>query len=132
MPAAPQLRFDEADLLVKLDNLQTFEIDALQLGVIGFATDADARVVRYSAYESKCSGLSPESVIGLPLFSVVAQCMNNFLVAQRFEDALRDRTMLDVTLDFVLTLRMRPTPVKLRLLAAPDCPLRYVVIEWPR
>ena len=38
--------------------------------------------------------------------------MNNYLVAQRFID----EPEIDDTIDFVLTLRMRPTPVKLRLL----------------
>jgi hypothetical protein len=51
--------------------------------------------------------------------------MNNFLVAQRFVD----EPVLDVTLDYVLTFRMRPTPAKLRLLQQPDGRLHYILIQ---
>jgi hypothetical protein len=57
--------------------------------------------------------------------------MNNFLVAQRFDDAAEACQPLDATVDFVLTLRMKPTPVKLRLLAAPSVEQRYVLILRP-
>ena len=49
-------------------------------------------------------------------------------MAQRFDDVLAGETALDETLDYVFTLRMRPTPVVLRLLFAPDVALRYVVV----
>jgi hypothetical protein len=75
------------------------------------------------------AGLAAAGVLGRPLFGVVAQCMNNFMVAQRFEDAARDRTRLDETIDYVLTLRMRPIKVKLRLLSLPDAALSYVLIN---
>jgi hypothetical protein len=55
--------------------------------------------------------------------------MNNFMVAQRFEDALENGTELDAVIDYVLTLRMRPVKVRLRLLARPDSELRYVLVD---
>jgi hypothetical protein len=55
--------------------------------------------------------------------------MNNFMVAQRFEDAEDDGTVLDATIDYVLTLRMRPVKVALRLLAAPGSAIRYVLVQ---
>ncbi len=57
--------------------------------------------------------------------------MNNFMVAQRFEDALASSIVLDVTVDYDLTLRMRPVKVKLRLLAAPGGTNRYVLVQRP-
>jgi hypothetical protein len=69
--------------------------------------------------------------VGHHLFTVVAPCMNNFMVAQRFEDALASGSALDVTLDYVLTLRMRPVKVKLRLLADSGCAHRYVLVQRP-
>ena len=51
--------------------------------------------------------------------------MNNFMVAQRFED----EPELDAIVPYVLTLRMRPTRVRLRLLAGDGAPLRYILIE---
>ena len=51
--------------------------------------------------------------------------MNNFMVAQRFQD----EAYLDVVIDYVLTLRMRPTPVRLRLLKSPAVGRCYILIE---
>jgi hypothetical protein len=51
--------------------------------------------------------------------------MNNFLVAQRFEDEAE----LDEIVPYVLTLRMRPTKVRLRLLKTPETALSYILIE---
>jgi hypothetical protein len=55
--------------------------------------------------------------------------MNNFMVAQRFEDAAAERAALDDTIAYVLTLRMRPTRVKLRLLSDPAREMRYVLVQ---
>jgi hypothetical protein len=46
-------------------------------------------------------------------------------VAQRFED----EPSIDDIVPYVLTLRMRPTKVRLRLLAAPGASCRYILIE---
>ncbi|MFM2057284.1 MAG: hypothetical protein RLY71_1669 [Pseudomonadota bacterium] len=121
------LAFDAPDLLNQLVTLAPAELDIQPFGIIGIDAATVARF--YSAHESRMAGLAPEQVLGRPFFSVVAQCMNNFMVAQRFEDAAAQGASLDVTIDYVLTLRMRPTPVKLRLLAAPDQPLRYVLVH---
>ena len=53
------------------------------------------------------------------------------MVAQRFDEAAAHGTALDATLDYVLTLRMRPVKVKLRLLAEPDTALRHVLVLRP-
>jgi hypothetical protein len=74
------------------------------------------------------AGLGRHQTVGLPLFAVVAQCMNNFLVAQRFDDCQAASVALDETVDYVLTLRMKPVRVKLRLLYAPELAMRYVCI----
>ena len=55
--------------------------------------------------------------------------MNNFMVAQKFLDASEAARPLDESLDFVLTWRMRPTPVKLRLLSHPDIGLQYLLLK---
>jgi photoactive yellow protein len=102
-------------------------LDALDFGVIGF--DEHEIVRRYNTFESRLAGLSSERVVGHGLFSVVAPCMNNFLVAQRFQDAAAAGELLDLTIDYVFTLRMRPRKVKLRLLASPVFVHRYVLVE---
>ena len=121
-----QLTFDQPDLAARLATQSDEAIDGLDFGVIGF--DVDGLVRRYNAFESSCAGLSPQRVVGHDLFNTVAPCMNNFMVAQRFEDAKAAGTGLDATVDYVLTLRMRPVKVKLRLLADPGGALRYVLV----
>ena len=51
-------------------------------------------------------------MLGRPLFTQVAPCLNNFMVAQRFEDAADEGSELDDTIDYVLTLRMLHVPFK--------------------
>lgn len=112
----------EEILIGDLAALTTAECDALPFGVIGL--DADGSAVVYNATEARLAGLRPEKVIGAAFFATIAQCMNNYLVAQRFID----EAVIDDILPFVLTLRMRPTPVRLRLLATPAEPLHYILI----
>jgi len=109
--------------LPALDGMADAARDGLPFGVVGFAADTIVQV--YNATEARLSGLDPATVIGVPFFDAVAQCMNNFLVAQRFED----EPAIDAILPYVLTLRMRPTKVRLRLLASPEVARRYVLIE---
>lgn len=119
--------FDARGLADVLDASSQEQLDMLDYGVIGF--DGDAIVRRYNAFESQAAGLSPQRVVGEPLFTNVAPCLNNFLVAQRFEDAAVDGSELDDTIDYVLTLRMRPVKVKLRLRASATSSTRYVLVQ---
>jgi photoactive yellow protein len=121
------LEFNQANISERLEALDESELDSLDFGVIGF--DAKTVVRRYNAFESKLAGLTPQRVLGSALFTAVAPCMNNFLVAQRFEDAAASATALDATIDYVFTLRMRPAKVTLRLLASPTLALRYVLVN---
>ncbi|CAB3646158.1 phosphonate transporter [Trinickia soli] len=113
----------EAVTIAQLAASDLRQIDALNYGVIGFT--ADFRVTVYNATESRNAGLSPARVISRHLFEEVAPCMNNFIVAQRFIDC----EALDEIVAYVLTLRMRPTPVRLRLLMSPDIATRYLLID---
>ncbi|MGN7160502.1 phosphonate transporter [Sphingomonas sp. SAFR-052] len=111
---------------VSLADLETMGVerrDALAFGLVGFSPVTVVEI--YNATEARMSGLDPSTVIGVPFFDAVAQCMNNFMVAQRFED----EPQIDAILPYVLTLRMRPTKVRLRLLASPETRLRYILIE---
>ena len=121
------LEFSQPDVLDHLLALDMAALDALEFGVIGI--DAEGVVRDYNAFESKLAGLSKDRVVGHPLFTVVAPCMNNFMVAHRFEEAASAAAVLDVTVDYVLTLRMRPVKVKLRLLARPGVARRYVLVN---
>ena len=98
-------------------------LDGLPYGVIGLSSVGLVEV--YNDTESKLAGLPSDRVLGKNFFDNIAQCMNNFLVAQRF----LDEPELDATIDFVLTLRMRPTPVKLRLLQSRVIDLHFVLVN---
>jgi photoactive yellow protein len=129
MSEPQSITFDQPDLAATLDALSDAQLDELSFGVIGM--DADTAVRRYNAFESKAAGLSPQRVLTHALFTVVAPCMNNFLVAQRFDEALETGEPLDTTIDYVLTLRMRPTKVKRRLRAPVGSAMRYVLVYRP-
>jgi photoactive yellow protein len=122
-----QTAFDQPDLFPAIAAAPTTALDDLDFGVIGF--DAETVVTHYNAFESRAAGLSTQRVLGQPLFTLVAPCMNNFMVAQRFEDAAQSGAALDETIDYVLTLRMRPVKVKLRLLAGAEHGTRYVLVQ---
>lgn len=121
------LSFDLDDLGARLAATSDADLDTLDFGVIGF--DDETVVTRYNAVESAAAGLSPQRVLNQPLFTNVAPCMNNFMVAQRFEDAQEQGAALDTTIDYVLTLRMRPVKVQLRLIAVPGAAARYVLVR---
>jgi photoactive yellow protein len=121
------LSFEDPQLASALSHATAEELDGLDFGVIGF--DGDGVVRTYNAFESQAAGLAVDHVKGHPLFTVVAPCMNNYLVAQRFDDAASAGSTLDATINYVLTLRMRPVKVKLRLLAQPGAQQRYVLVH---
>ena len=118
--------FYQEGLMSIIANASTTELDEIDFGVIGF--DDAGLVQRYNLLESKLAGLRPQNVIGSHIFTNVAPCMNNFMVAQRFEDARESSTSLDTIIDYVLTLRMRPIKVKLRLLSRPDVLIRFILV----
>jgi photoactive yellow protein len=127
MTQSHALAFDDVDALARIVEMDDAQRDGLAFGVIGFD---EHHIVRcYNAPESRFSGLAVHQVLGLPFFTEVAQCMNNYLVAQRFQDAGDTGTPLDATIDYVLTWRMRPTRVQLRLLCGPDSPLRLLLLR---
>ena len=120
-------RFASPDLLQALDGMDGDALDALDFGVIHF--DADGIVQRYNHYERAYTGLRLETVLGRHVFTHVAQCMNNFMVAERFAEARAQARALDETIDYVLTWRMKPTPVRLRMLQGARANDAYVVVQ---
>jgi len=122
VPLSPQSQF-ETIALADLEQMGPDGHDALDFGVIGFG--ADTIVQCYNTTEARMAGLARDTVLGVPFFEAIAQCMNNFMVAQRF----LDEPVLDDIIPYVLTLKMRPTRVRMRLLSGPAARLRYILIE---
>jgi photoactive yellow protein len=115
--------FTDTDLLDRLEAADDTELDALPFGVV--AMSKDGTVVSYNVAEGRLSGLTPANVLGRNFFSAVAPCTNNFLVAYRFET----ESVLDAVIDYVFTLRIRPTAVRLRLLKQPERRRMYLAVE---
>ena len=115
--------FTAPGLLDRLEAADDATLDTVPFGIVAMA--ADGVVTSYSAYESKLSGLSPANVVGRHFFSAVAPCTNNFMVAYRFET----EPALDAVIDYVFTLRMQPTSVRLRLLKQPGRKRMYLAVE---
>lgn len=127
MEISASLNFNQPDIYDKIEALDDNDLDHLDFGVIGF--DAESIVRRYNAFESRLSGIAPHRVLGNALFTDVAPCTNNFVVAQRFQDSAALGQSLDMTVDYVFTLRMIPAKVVLRLLATEKPGLRYLLVN---
>ena len=104
------MTFTQQGLLESLYEADKITLYAFPFGVIGMT--ADGTVISYNTAESRLSGLTSTNVIGRHFFSAVAPCINNFMVAHRFET----EATLDYIMDYVFTLRMQPINVRLRLL----------------
>src|SRR5689334_2612914 len=98
--------FDDPGLIEWLEAASAEELDQVTFGVV--AMGSDGIVAAYNKAEAGLSGLRPERVIGRHFFSSVAPCSNNHMVAGRFDEA-----ELDAIVDYVFTLRIVPTPVRL-------------------
>lgn len=116
------VNYDDDDLVTMLDAGDAKTLDDAAFGII--VMNETGFVQSYNRYESALSGLSSDFVVGKHFFTAVAPCTNNFLVAQRFED----ETPLDAVLDYVFTLKMRPTKVKLRLLKSAVTRRHYLLV----
>ena len=115
------MTFDDPAMAETLEAMGEAELDELAFGVVGL--DEEGHVDRYNAHEERSSGLPRDHVVGRHFFFDVAPCMNNYLVAERLEEP-----MLDVTMPYVLTFRMRPTPIRLRLIRTQAARRRWVLV----
>lgn len=107
----------------RLDLADNAFLDALQFGVIGLSAAGLTEI--YNATEARYAGMQRLDILGQPFFLIAGVCMNNYLVAQRFED----EEVVDAIIDYVLTFRMRPTPVKLRLVKRPNLLRHYILVQ---
>jgi len=115
--------FDDAAGLAHFKAMSTQALDELEFGVVRMRVDGE--VVAYNLWESKMAGLSRDRVLGRNFFSDVAPCTNNYMVAERF----MNEPELDAMLDYVFTLRMKPTAVKLRLLRSATADHMYLLVK---
>lgn len=117
------MEFDDPAIHQYLDVLDPDGLNALPFGAVGLT---GGNIVEfYNTFESQLSGLAVERVVGRHFFNTIAPCMNNYMVAGRFDN----EPSLDVTIPYVLTLRIQYTPVLLRLLRQPDRSRRWLLVR---
>jgi photoactive yellow protein len=119
----PTMTFTQPGLLRSLAEADAAALDMLPFGVIGMGLDGI--VINYNIAESRLSGLTPGNVVGRHFFSAVAPCTNNFMVAYRFET----EAVIDDIINYVFTLHMRPTKVRLRLLKQTGHSHMFLAVE---
>lgn len=116
------MNFESPNLLADLERATASELDDARFGVIRM--DREGVVLNFSRHEVHLSGLSASGVVGRNFFIEVAPCCNNYLVAERYGEP----GDLDASLDYVFTYRMKPRPVRLRLLKRADGGEQYLVV----
>lgn len=107
----------------RLDVADEAFLDALAFGVVRLSATGITEV--YNETEMPDAGMRRDGVLGQPFFLMARVCMNNYLGALRLED----EEVIGSVLDDVLTIRMRPTPAKLRLLKRPARRLRSILVQ---
>jgi len=116
--------FDDSDAGDVLSTYPDIWLDTLDFGLIRL--DAQLRATAYNLRESLFTGYEPAAVIGRRFFEEIAPCMNNPRIAGRFAAS----NPLDETIRHVLKLFRRSASVRLRLLADPSLPHRFLLIDW--
>jgi photoactive yellow protein len=119
--------FDDPGLAATLRVMPAAQLDELPFGVIAF--NDQCIITRYNRYESLAASFSPSDAIGHHVFIELSPCLNNYLVAGRFESCMEAGEPLDEELPYVLTFRMRPTRVRLRLISEPGAPDRFILVQ---
>ena len=104
------MNMNDSDILSALNSASSAQLDAQDFGIVKM--DHSGAVVDYNKAQSALTSMQKNSVKGKHFFSEVAPCTNNFLVSQKYQS----NQTLDESLDYTFTLKMSPTPVKLRLL----------------
>lgn len=121
-----QITFDQNNIVEALSKISDDELNLIDFGITGL--DNDFMVTRYNKYLVNLSGVSIQSAVGFHYFSNIAPCMNNFMVSQKLEDAIDEGTSIDETINYVLSVKMKPTKVKIRLVYNSDLMVSYVLI----
>ena len=116
--------FDGDALLGELESRDLQSTDDLSFGLI--TMDRSGQVLWYNHHEATSTGFDAASVVGQPFFESVGPCMNNYLVAQRFAD----EPDLDEFVDYIFTIKLAPTPVRLRLLAKAGSERQYLAVQF--
>ncbi len=103
---------DEDQLLDAVDAMTPEELDSLPYGIIQL--DAQGRILKYNAVESRLASLPQEQQIGKQFFTEVAPCTKVQAFHGRFREGVI-REALDVSFHFHFAFKQKPRDVTVRL-----------------
>ncbi len=119
-----ELKLEQHDLFQALEALENHAYDEFDFGLIKM--DRKGNVLAYNKWEAQLAANNQEAVIGKNFFTQIAPCTNNFMVSEKYG---LFQGQLDETMDYVFTYRIKPTPVRLRLLAHESSNNQYLAVQ---
>tara|TARA_R110001592_G_scaffold17518_2_gene73731 strand:- start:24366 stop:24737 length:372 start_codon:yes stop_codon:yes gene_type:complete len=119
-----ELKLEQQDLFQALEALDNDAYDELDFGLIKM--DRKGHILAYNKWEAQLAANNQEAVIGKNFFTQIAPCTNNFMVSEKYG---LFQGQLDETMDYVFTYRIKPTPVRLRLLAHESSNNQYLAVQ---
>ena len=117
-------QFKQEDLFDVLEHYEAKDFNKFDYGVVRM--DRSGNIKAYNSYNSDLAADASKEVMGQNFFTQVAPCTNNFMVAEKY-DSFEGK--LDETLDYILTYRVKPSPVTLRMLAKNSSENQYLLIR---
>ena len=100
------------DALYAADTLNSDELDALPYGMIQL--DANGRILKYNAVESRLASLPQAQAVGREFFTEVAPCTKVQEFYGRFKEGVL-RESLDSSFQFHFAFKQNPRDVTVRL-----------------
>lgn len=115
------MKFDDPKILDQLSSAEDEHLDAAPFGIVRM--DHDGKILAYSSGLTAFTDITKTESLGKHFFTEIAPCTNNFMVSQRYSDS----EALDEEMDYTFTLKMAPTPVRLRMLK--DDTSQYLLVK---
>jgi photoactive yellow protein len=115
--------FYDKEIIDWLSNSSPEELDMADFGIIGF--NQKNLIEIHNETEAYLSGYKKEFVLGKNLFIDVAPCMNNYLVALKFEE----KDEIDEIIPYILSFKVKPVSVELHLIKKKKLKLNYILIK---
>jgi photoactive yellow protein len=119
-----ELKFEQDGLFEALELIDNEGLDKIGFGIVKM--DRKGNILAYNKWESQLAANNQAEVIGKNFFTQIAPCTNNFMVSEKF-GLFKDQ--MDETMDYVFTYRIKPTPVRLRLLAKDSSSHQYLAVQ---
>ncbi len=115
--------FWDKDILQKLIVSSETERDSVDFGVIEI--DYSNIIIDYNSIEEGLSGYKKDFVSGKNLFLDIAPCMNNYIVALKFEE----KEDFDEITPYILSFKIKPVSVDLRLIKNKELKRAFILIK---